>query len=89
MKMWSGRFRGSLDEAADAFNSSLPFDGRLYKHDILGSIAHATMLGETGIIDKAEADAICAAFRTSSTTSKAARCRSKGRKISICSSRRS
>ena len=62
MKMWSGRFRGSLDEAADAFNSSLPFDGRLYKHDILGSIAHATMLGETGIIDKAEADAICAAL---------------------------
>ena len=62
MKMWSGRFRGSLDETADAFNSSLPFDSRLYKHDILGSIAHATMLGETGIIEKAEADAICTAL---------------------------
>ena len=60
MKMWSGRFSASLHEQADAFNRSLPVDKRLYKHDIMGSIAHATMLGECGIIPKDEADSICA-----------------------------
>lgn len=58
MKMWSGRFKDATDSAADAFNSSLFFDKRLYKHDIQGSIAHCTMLGECGIIDKSEADEI-------------------------------
>lgn len=62
MKMWSGRFKGTLDEMADAFNSSLPFDKRLYRHDIMGSIAHATMLGEVGIITKKDASAICSAL---------------------------
>ncbi len=59
MKMWTGRFKSALDEQADAFNRSLPIDKRLYKHDIMGSIAHATMLGECGIIPQNEADAIC------------------------------
>lgn len=59
MKMWTGRFKSALNEKADAFNSSLPFDKRLYKHDIMGSIAHCTMLGECGIIPKNEADSIC------------------------------
>lgn len=59
MKMWSGRFKGTLDKKADAFNSSLSFDKRLYKHDVMGSIAHCTMLGECGIIPKNEAELIC------------------------------
>lgn len=59
MKMWSGRFKGSIDEKADVFNSSLPFDKRLYKHDIMGSIAHCTMLGECDIIAKQDAELIC------------------------------
>lgn len=59
MKMWTGRFKGTIDEQADEFNSSLRFDKRLYKHDIMGSIAHCTMLGECGIIPKEEADTIC------------------------------
>ena len=58
MKMWSGRFKDAIDSAADAFNSSLSFDRRLYKHDIMGSIAHCTMLGECGIIEMAEAESI-------------------------------
>ena len=62
MKMWSGRFASSLNEQADLFNRSLPVDKRLYKHDIMGSIAHATMLGECGIIPKDEADSICHAL---------------------------
>ncbi|MDR2201353.1 MAG: argininosuccinate lyase [Clostridiales bacterium] len=58
MKMWDGRFAGAADKLADDFNGSLDFDKKLYKYDIAGSVAHATMLGERGIIDKADADAI-------------------------------
>lgn len=54
MKMWSGRFTKQSSELSDSFNTSLPFDSRMYKEDIAGSIAHATMLGETGIISKNE-----------------------------------
>ncbi len=50
--MWAGRFSKQVDETVNAFNSSIAFDGRMYKHDILGSIAHATMLGDCGIIPK-------------------------------------
>ncbi|MBR4022722.1 MAG: argininosuccinate lyase [Ruminococcus sp.] len=51
-KMWAGRFSKEVDETVNAFNSSIAFDGRMYKHDIQGSIAHATMLGDCGIITK-------------------------------------
>ena len=50
MKAWSGRFSKDVDDAVNDFNSSIHFDGRLYKEDIQGSIAHATMLSECGII---------------------------------------
>lgn len=50
MKMWSGRFKKELDSIANDFNSSIAVDGRMYREDIEGSIAHATMLHETGII---------------------------------------
>jgi argininosuccinate lyase len=56
--MWGGRFRGTIDPTVAAFTTSLPFDRRLYRADILGSIAHATMLGRCGIIEAAEADAL-------------------------------
>lgn len=52
MAMWAGRFTKEIDETVNAFNSSIAFDGRMYKHDIQGSIAHATMLGDCGIIPK-------------------------------------
>ncbi len=58
MKMWSGRFKAALNEQADTFNSSLPIDKRMYKHDIAGSIAHVTMLGEQNIIPREDADSI-------------------------------
>lgn len=57
-KLWSGRFSGSSDSRADDFNSSIGFDKRLYRHDILGSIAHARMLGKKGIIASEEANLI-------------------------------
>lgn len=49
-KMWAGRFSKEVDSGVNAFNSSISFDYRMYKNDIEGSIAHATMLGEQGII---------------------------------------
>lgn len=50
--MWAGRFSKKIDDTVNAFNSSIAFDGRMYRHDIQGSIAHATMLGDCGIIAK-------------------------------------
>lgn len=57
-KMWAGRFSKELDERVNDFNSSVSFDARMYKQDISGSIAHAKMLGDTGIIDKSESEKI-------------------------------
>ncbi|HCJ40598.1 argininosuccinate lyase [uncultured Ruminococcus sp.] len=57
-KMWAGRFTKEVDERVNDFNSSISFDHRMYKQDIEGSIAHATMLGECGIIDIEESKKI-------------------------------
>ncbi|MBR6902657.1 MAG: argininosuccinate lyase [Clostridia bacterium] len=57
-KIWAGRTDGSLNKIADDFNSSIRFDSRMYKEDITGSMAHASMLGACGIITKADADKI-------------------------------
>ena len=58
MALWAGRFSKEVDETVNAFNSSIAFDARMYEQDIRGSIAHATMLGECGIIEKSESEAI-------------------------------
>ncbi|MBQ7822216.1 MAG: argininosuccinate lyase [Clostridia bacterium] len=63
MKMWAGRFKKQIDSGVNDFNSSIAFDKVMYKQDITGSVAHATMLGECGIIDKSEADKIVAALK--------------------------
>lgn len=57
-KMWAGRFQKTLDEKADDFNSSLRFDCRMYAQDILGSIAHATMLKKQGILPPSDVELI-------------------------------
>lgn len=59
MKLWAGRFSKEVDAGVNDFNSSISFDQRMVRQDILGSMAHAAMLGSTGIIEKAEADKIC------------------------------
>ena len=59
MKLWTGRFQKELDKTTNDFNSSISFDSRMYQEDIEGSIAHATMLGQCGIIEQSEAQAIC------------------------------
>ena len=48
MKLWAGRFQKETDDKVNDFNSSISFDARLYRQDITGSIAHATMLGSRG-----------------------------------------
>ena len=60
MKLWKGRFQKEADPKTNDFNSSISIDSRMYKEDIEGSIAHATMLGAAGIIDKSESEKICA-----------------------------
>ena len=55
-KMWAGRTAGMTDSIADDFNSSIRFDCKMYKQDILGSMAHAAMLGAKGIIAQKDAD---------------------------------
>jgi len=56
--LWSGRFRGTLDPGLHRFTSSLHFDGRLAVHDVVGSMAHARMLAEGGILDPDDGRAI-------------------------------
>ena len=57
-QLWKGRFKKELAKETNDFNSSISFDCRMFEEDIKGSIAHATMLGATGIIEKAEAEKI-------------------------------
>ena len=59
-QLWKGRFKKELAKETNDFNSSIKFDCRMFEEDIKGSIAHATMLGATGIIDKSESDKIVA-----------------------------
>ncbi len=57
-KMWAGRFSKALDAQADDFNSSIHFDSRMYRQDIQGSMAHATMLAAKNIISKEDLEQI-------------------------------
>jgi argininosuccinate lyase len=53
-KMWSGRFSATASSLLDQFNASIMFDRKLYREDIEGSIAHATMLAKQGILSDDE-----------------------------------
>ncbi len=57
-KLWSGRFNEPTDAFVEKFTASVDFDKRLYRYDINGSIAHARMLTETGILTQQECDLI-------------------------------
>jgi argininosuccinate lyase len=57
-KPWTGRFTEPTDAFVEAFTASVEFDKRLYRHDIAGSIAHATMLAKVGVLTAEERDAI-------------------------------
>jgi argininosuccinate lyase len=57
-RMWGGRFASGPDAVMEEINASIGFDQRLYRQDIAGSIAHARMLAEVGILTQADRDAI-------------------------------
>ncbi|TCD47383.1 argininosuccinate lyase [Chlorobium sp. N1] len=61
--LWASRFNEPFDRDALKFSSSVHVDGKLFREDIRGSIAHATMLGEEGIIGEEEARAICTGLK--------------------------
>jgi argininosuccinate lyase len=63
MKLWGGRFTKQTDKLTEDFNASIAFDSRMYRQDIEGSIAHASMLAHQGIITPAERDLIVAGLR--------------------------
>lgn len=63
MKLWAGRFHKELNSKVNDFNSSISFDSKMAEEDIEGSIAHATMLGECGVIERDEAEKICAGLK--------------------------
>ena len=54
-KLWGGRFEAGLEKWVEEFGAYISFDQKMAEFDLKGSIAHVTMLGETGIIAKDEA----------------------------------
>ncbi len=58
MKLWGGRFTKETNELVHNFNASISYDQKFYKQDILGSIAHVTMLEKQGILTEQEKEAI-------------------------------
>jgi len=58
-QMWGGRFAAAPDALMERINASIGFDKALYAQDIAGSVAHARMLGDVGILSDADVTAIC------------------------------
>ena len=56
--LWGGRFTKDTDDMINAFQASIAFDRRMYREDIAGSIAHATMLAKCGILSASDRDLI-------------------------------
>ena len=60
---WGGRFSEPVDAFVARFTASVDFDQRLYRHDIMGSIAHATMLAKVGVLTNDERDTVIAGLQ--------------------------
>ncbi len=61
---WGGRFSEPVDAFVARFTASVDFDQRLYRHDIMGSIAHATMLAKVGVLTEDERDTVIAGLQS-------------------------
>ncbi len=57
-RLWGGRFGAELDPTLHRFTASFPFDRRLVRHDLVGSLAHARMLAECGVLSRPDAEAV-------------------------------
>ena len=64
MKLWGGRFQKETDELVNAFNASIQVDSRMYREDIQGSMAHAAMLADRGIISREDNEQIQAGLQS-------------------------
>ena len=64
MKLWGGRFEKGVNSLVNDFNSSIRTDSRMYKEDILGSLAHVKMLGKQNIIPTEDSEKIAAGLET-------------------------
>jgi len=62
-KPWGGRFDQATDPAVERFTASVDFDRALARYDVRGSIAHARMLGRTGLVSQADVDALVSGLR--------------------------
>jgi argininosuccinate lyase len=62
--MWGGRFATGPDVIMEEINASIDFDKKLWRQDIRGSLAHAAMLAETGILTKEDVATITAGLKT-------------------------
>ncbi|CAJ2641140.1 argininosuccinate lyase-like protein [Trifolium pratense] len=62
-KLWGGRFEEGVTDAVERFTESVSYDKQLYKHDITGSIAHASMLAHQGLITTSDRDSIIDGLR--------------------------
>jgi len=62
-KAWGGRFREATDPGVERFSASIHFDRALARYDVRGSIAHARMLGRSGLISRADAETLVAGLR--------------------------
>ena len=81
MKLWKGRFQKEADPKTNDFNSSISIDSRMYREDIEGSIARASMLGNVGSSSRVRVRKICAGLRQiQEEPEKAARSPSIGRR---------
>ena len=52
--IWGGRFSEATDTFVERFTASIQFDQRLFHHDINGSLAHASMLNQAGVLNDKE-----------------------------------
>ena len=57
-KLWGGRFEGNVEDWVEQFGASISFDHQLAKFDLMGSLAHVQMLGQTGILSLEESEQI-------------------------------
>ena len=75
--MWGGRFATGPDAIMEEINASIDFDQRLWRQDIRGSLAHAAMLAETGILTREDVDAISDGLKASRPRSRPGASRSR------------
>ena len=62
-KLWGGRFEGTVEDWVERFGASISFDQKLAKFDLIGSLAHVQMLGQTGILSLEESEKIQAGLK--------------------------